>query len=283
MIERWSPAAGRQEIKAALRQIGQAREDREIDPAWTALLLAALDRPRVAFAHYEDHLAELGAPLERPSETALEARAVMVNQRLFGQLGYRGDRASYDDVQNANLMRVIDRRKGLPVALTILYLHIARAQGWAAEPLRFPGHVLVRLEGKVGQRIIVDPFDEGCILDAADLRQMVKALGGAEAELTPGHTEPLTNRALLLRLQNNIKTRKRLAGAFEDALEVLESMILISPRQWELWRETAEIHLRLQNLRAAVLALENMRDLSDDPAVRAEADRGLAAIHARLN
>ena len=59
--------------------------------------------------------------------------------------GYRGDGDSYDDLQNADLVRVIERRKGLPVALSILYLHVARAQGWDAEGLAFPAHFLIRV------------------------------------------------------------------------------------------------------------------------------------------
>ena len=59
--------------------------------------------------------------------------------------GYRGDTESYDDLQNADLVRVIERRKGLPVALSILYLALARQQGWAAEGLAFPAHFLIRV------------------------------------------------------------------------------------------------------------------------------------------
>ena len=58
---------------------------------------------------------------------------------------YRGDSDTYDDLQNADLVRVIERRKGLPVALSILYLHVARAQGWDAEGLAFPAHFLIRV------------------------------------------------------------------------------------------------------------------------------------------
>src|SRR5260370_426166 len=85
--------------------------------------------------------------------------------------GYRGDSQSYDDLQNADLVRVIERRKGLPVALSILYLHIARAQGWPAEGLAFPAHFLIRV-GIEGARPLVDPFHHGLVRDHPTLASL---------------------------------------------------------------------------------------------------------------
>ncbi len=90
---------------------------------------------------------------------------------------YRGDSETYDDLQNADLVRVIERRKGLPVALSILYLHVARAQGWQAEGLAFPVHFLIRI-GIDGARHVVDPFHEGALRDAAELRKLLRQVLG---------------------------------------------------------------------------------------------------------
>jgi regulator of sirC expression with transglutaminase-like and TPR domain len=113
------------EAISTLENVGTLPDD-AIDLAGTALALAALDHPDVEFARYREHLAllarEVGLRRAAPAEALREV--------LIDAFGYRGDRDSYDDLDNANLIRVIDRRRGLPVALSILWLHAARAQGW---------------------------------------------------------------------------------------------------------------------------------------------------------
>lgn len=104
-----------------------------------------------------------------------EAEPAAALAEAMRRQGYAGDVLTYDDLQNANLIRVIDRRKGLPVALGILWIHAARARGWRADGLAFPGHFLVRLE----HRVIVDPFNEGRLCDAAFLRRLLRATAGA--------------------------------------------------------------------------------------------------------
>ncbi|MGB0631099.1 MAG: transglutaminase family protein, partial [Alphaproteobacteria bacterium] len=169
-----------------LRDIGE-RDDASIDLAEGALALAALDRPGVAPDRYRDHIEKLaddvGDALAAGNDLAAALNAVVLDAH-----GYHGDTLTYDDIQNANLMRVIDRKKGLPVALGILFLQAARANGYAADGLNFPGHFLIRL-GDGRDRIIVDPFNDGIERSAADLRELLKVTAGLEAELTPQHYE----------------------------------------------------------------------------------------------
>jgi regulator of sirC expression with transglutaminase-like and TPR domain len=106
-----------------------------------ALALASFERPRVALARYRQHLATLARDVGRHPDSGgdLAARARALNEILLLKHGYSGDELTYDDLQNANLMRVVDRRKGLPVALGILYLHAARAQGGNVSASLSPG------------------------------------------------------------------------------------------------------------------------------------------------
>src|SRR6202042_1555305 len=115
---------------------------------------------------YRQHLTALARDVGRHSTSSgdLTGRAAALNDIILLKHGYCGDELTYDDLQNANLMRVVDRRKGLPVALGILYLHAARAQGWEAVGLGFPGHFLVRLS-QGPERVIIDPFHGGRTLD----------------------------------------------------------------------------------------------------------------------
>jgi len=196
--------------RARLREIG-ARPEAAIDLAEAALALAALDRPRVEAEPYRHHLSllarDVGAAAGDPAAGRLDRRVAALNDVILGKYGYAGDRVTYEDPQNANLMRVIDRRKGLPIALGILYLHAARAQGWAAYGLGFPGHFLIRLDGD-RRRLVVDPFNQGRTCDTPALRELLKAVMGLEAELEPAHYAAVSNRSILLRLQNNILSNK---------------------------------------------------------------------------
>lgn len=278
----WSPASGRGEIEARLRALGTV-PDEEIDLAEAALLLAALDRPRTDLERYRAHLGDLGrAAGDGGGADTLEGRAEALGHALAGVHGYRGDRETYDDLRNADLIEVIERRKGLPVALGILYIATARARGWDIAGLDFPGHFLLRL-ALGGRRLIIDPFDGGAPRDTAALRALIKALAGGGAELEPRHYETVGNRAVLLRLRNNSKQRLLAAGQPAAALEVVESMLLFSPGLAGLWREAGIIHANLGNLRAATLALEQVMELEADPAARNEAARLLRAVRARIN
>src|SRR5882757_2828669 len=225
--------------------------------AEAALALASFERPRVGPARYREHLHLLVRDVGRHAGAAgdLAARARALNEIILLKYGYSGDELTYDDLQNANLMRVVDRRKGLPVALGVLYLHAARAQGWDAFGLNFPGHFLVRVsEG--AERAIVDPFHSGAVCDAAGLRELLKAMAGQDVELSPEHYAPVADLDVLLRLQNNLKSRLLQAGQTERALGVVETMLLLAPDLADLWQEAGLMNARLGNLRAAVRALE---------------------------
>ncbi len=270
----------RHEIEAKLRGLGEGGVSAG-SLGEVALLLAALDRPRVGLRHYRQHLAALR---EKVAEAAVDLEpAAALEAALRDDFGYDGDRLTYDDLQNANLMRVIDRRRGLPVTLAILYLEGARGQGWEAEALRFPGHVLVRLQAGEGERVILDPFHGGGPLGAEDLRQLAKAVGGGTVELTPEHSQPLTDLEVVLRLQNNIKVRRRQSGETAGALAALESMLLLTPNDWSLWAEAAELQLALQDQPAAAIALAQVVELAPDLRRREEAQKVLRQLTGRLN
>jgi regulator of sirC expression with transglutaminase-like and TPR domain len=249
-----------------------------------ALAFASFDRPRVGLARYRRHLAALAQQVGEHAAGAgdLAARARALNEIILVKHRYSGDELTYDDLQNANLMRVVDRRKGLPVALGILYLHAARAQGWDAVGLGFPGHFLIRLADGA-ERLILDPFHGGRVCDAAGLRELLKAMAGQEIELTPEHYAPVADRDVLLRLQNNVKSRLLQAGSHERAVKTVETMLLLAPDLAELWQEAGLLHARLGNLGAAMRALQEFIARAPDGAARHQAAAFLQQLKTKLN
>lgn len=259
------------------------RGDERLPLGSAALALACRDRPRVDLARYHHHLALLAREIGEAASgaTATAKRIAALNDVILGRYGYQGDTLTYEDLQNANLMRVIDRRKGLPVALGILYIHAGRAQGWDMAGLAFPGHFLIRLEAE-GERTILDPFHGGRGRDATELRELLKAIAGNEAELLPQHYAAVSDRDILLRLQNNLKLRLIESQQLEKALAVIESMTLFAPDHAGHWREAGLIHAELGNLRAAIDSLERFLALGTEGGARHQAATLLQQLKLRL-
>jgi regulator of sirC expression with transglutaminase-like and TPR domain len=244
-----------------------------LDIAEAALLFAALDRPRVGLARYRDQLRDLvsaaGAVDESPSAEEAAERMIAVIVREFG---FRGDDLTYDDLQNANLMRVLDRRKGLPVALGILYLHVGRAHGWQMTGINFPSHFLVSVEGR-RSRALLDPFAGRVLEGASEVRAFLKAVAGRDAELSPDQLAPIADRSVLLRLQNNIKARLASQEKFADAARVATRMLRLAPLNWQLAREAALLHARAGSYLAAQALLNGFAARAQDGADRIAAEK----------
>ncbi len=279
--------SNRAEAREILRLIGDQPDD-EIDLAEAALALGALELPNADLAPYRAHIKAIVDDLAaRVSQTdaaddSLDRRIGHLHAVIGGRHGYSGDHDTYDDLQNANLLRVIDRRRGLPVALGILYMHAARSQGWPMVGLNFPGHFLTRIE-KDGARAIIDPFNEGQTRSVVDLRDLLKATAGSAAELEPGHYRPVSNRDVLLRLQNNIKLRHLSAHEVPKALEVLEAMRLFAPHEPALWRETGLLEAHAGKLKDAITALETCMALTADEHHRHQTASLIQQLKNRLN
>jgi regulator of sirC expression with transglutaminase-like and TPR domain len=229
------------EARAALEAAGHL-PDAELDIASVALQLARVDAPVADWQAATTHLSDIArAAVEAAAGDAeadagdLQRRRAALAELLHGRLGYAGDAESYDDLSNANLLKVIERRRGLPVALGILWLHAAEAAGWEAHGVDFPGHFLIALSGR-GQ-VVVDVFGGGAPLDARDLRGLLKRFAGEAAELGRDTLAPMSKRAVLLRLQNNIKVRRLRDGDLAGAVACTEDMLRLSPDAAPLWRE----------------------------------------------
>ncbi len=270
----------------ALSAIGQL-PDPEIDIADAALQLARSDAPEADWAAARALLSDIARDAASLASVlgalpGLEIRAEALTGLLAGKYGFRGDATTYDDLANANLIRVVERRQGMPVALGVVWLHAARAAGWAAHGVDFPGHFLVALDGS-GTQLVLDVFDGGTPLDARALRILIKRVEGEEAELRPGILRPMSTRAVLLRLQNNIKSRRLAAGELDAALACIADMLRIAPDHASLWREAAIFHEHAGRPQAALAAYDRFLALvpaTDPAAVRARA--AAATLRLRL-
>ncbi len=277
--------AGDNKVRAALEAIGQL-PDPEIAIADAALQLARADLPDADPEASRAHLSVLAhesvalAGTTAPDDVVGQAVGLA---RLLGEVhGYVGDSRTYDDLDNANLIRVIERRRGLPVALGVLWLHCARAAGWGCHGVDFPGHFLLALAHD-GTQLVLDVFNGGAPVDAPALRRLIKGVEGPDAELRPGVLRPMTTRAVLLRLQNNIKLRRLQAGDMPGALACTENMLRIAPDEAGQWRDAVLMHQRLGQLHEALRCGEAFLNLVPQGEAAERMRAAMADLRARLN
>jgi regulator of sirC expression with transglutaminase-like and TPR domain len=248
-------------------------EDGEIALDEAALSLALLDHPGTDLAAYHDlfdametRLDLVGADAETPAERAEALAAV-----LAGEFGLAGDAKTYDDPANADLISVLDRRRGLPVSLSILWVATARRLGWSAEVLDVPGHVLVAI-GTEAVPVIVDPFAGGVRVGPERLAALLQA--GSEV----AHVAAMPNRAVLIRLLQNQASRAELAGKGRRALELYVRMTTMAPAYPHAWWERARLELVDQQIAAARGSLSAMLEITRDPELRRSVTKMLEAL-----
>ncbi len=266
-----------------IRAAGQV-DDAAIAIGETALQLSALDHPGIDLSPYRQHFEQLAAdarerlPSLRRGMSENESIARVLADTISTRHGYTGDSDTFDDPQNADLIRVIDRRRGLPVALGIIYLDIAHRLGAKAQGLNTPGHFLLSI-GDGEQAKIVDPFNGGVVLTAEELRPWPPSTSMASPDYGP-----VGRREVLLRLLNNIRTRALTSKDMVRALTVAERMVLISPRQPELWLDLSRANEAVGKLKSAMRAAQSCISMagSDSTAGR-EAIFALASLRRRLN
>lgn len=245
-----------------LRETAQQPDDK-VDLAKTALALAAMAQPGLSLERYLHHLDKISTDLKRNYEALLNAGAkddvetmlAALKRTITEEHSYTGDNDTYDDLQNASLIRVIDRRKGLPVTLAIFYIHAGRSMGWNIDGLDFPGHFVCRIE-KDGRRLIFDPFYNCRVLEAPDLRALAKKIKGPGAELSSSYFEPAKNIDILMRLQNNIKYRQIEFEDYTSALKTVEFMRMMAPDEFRLLLDAGVLYAKTDQTVSAIRMLE---------------------------
>ena len=261
------------------------KEDAELNLFTLALAFAAPSHEGISTDKYFSHATKVSkdvgeryiALLNAGADDDAATRLAALKHILHDREGYVGDTDNYDDLQNADLMRVIDRRKGLPISLCILYIHAGRENGWQVDGLNFPGHFLARIEYK-GQRLIFDPFT-GCeVMEAPELRSLLKRVRGDKAELSADFYKPCTNRETLIRLENNLKLRLIDAEDYDAAIEIIEMMRLLDPNEYRLLLDAGVLYAKTGRNKAALDVLEKYITLAPNPQDRRDAEAILRQI-----
>ncbi len=222
-------------------------------------------------------LADLARALREDGRPALASLPSV----LVEDFGFTGaDPEAYEAPESADVPHVLVARRGLPVALAIIWRLVARAIGAPFLITSTPGHVLGRLETEEGP-VILDPFSAGRRLDDQALYQIAIRAGLEDA---PAHAfAPATDRASAVRLQTNLWSRARAAGDWPAAERAAARRALLAPASPALHLDHAEALAGLEAYAGAKAALDRVDALAPAPAIRAEAARLRAAVSRRLN
>jgi len=208
------------------------REDR-IDLGLAALLIAKEEYPRMVIEDYLERLDILatGLAVEIDLEGAPEQVATTIGQYLNGSQGFDGDREDYYNPRNSYLNEVMDRRLGLPIALSLLYMEVARRVGVQLLPVPMPAHFILKLKHADGE-IFIDPFHQGAVLDVDACGRLFEKAAGEGVPFSAAMLAAGTKRQLLVRLLNNLKSSYLSGHDFERALRTIELLLAITP--WAL-------------------------------------------------
>jgi len=271
----------------ALTRIGAQDNDATdpIDLSDAALWLAKWAQPDLKLDAYRRHLDTLVQAARDYVADDLNDDALVVEaarQIIARRYGYAGATDPGEQDQAANLARTIDHRRGGAAVLAILYTHVLGALGRSVEILDFAPRPLISLQTRTG-RIILDPFSGGRLLNARDMRRLVKDHHGERGEMTPDGLSAMDARAILLSLQHDIKVHHLRHGAPEAALHILEGALLIAPKQASLWRELGLLHARQDHLLDAIEALERFLQLPGGGAHRYTASQMVQQLRHRLD
>lgn len=218
--------------------------DDRLDIAVGSLLIAEEEFPGLDVAAYVDRLDRLADGVRRRVPRGGEKEPALVVTALRGHLfedeGFRGDEQDYYSPRNSYLSEVLDRKIGIPITLSVLYMEVARRIGFELHGVGFPGHFLVKHVMESSQ-IVIDPFFGGRTLDMDDLRELLRNVTGAGEDVEPAHLEPVGKREILARVLRNLRANYLKLGDRARALSAVERLLLVEPGNATLETERAEL------------------------------------------
>lgn len=194
-----------------------------------ALLIALEDYPRLDVDHYLDELDGLAKRAEQRCNQHEPPifRLGHLHAEMFDVDGYGGDTSSYYDPRNAYLNEVIDRRFGIPITLSIVFLHVASRLGFTAFGVGLPGHYIVKVQFELNE-VYVDPFHAGTTLTMPEIGELLRQVSGGQTQLGSEHLRAWNGRETLVRVLANLQNMWLRAGESRRAASARERMEMLA-------------------------------------------------------
>jgi regulator of sirC expression with transglutaminase-like and TPR domain len=242
--------------------------------AHAALVIASIEYPRLAPEPYLAQIDAMGAAAGRAIAAHVEEthdRSTLscvrgLNNYLFQELGFVGNRERYeDDPRNCCLNEVLDRRTGIPITMSVVYMEVARRAGLHIDGVNFPGHFLVRCPD-VGKRarggLIIDPFHGGALLSERDCRVLLQKHVGSEVAFSKSLLAPATRKDIIVRMLLNLKRIYVHMRSFPQARNVTELLVALTPSALSELRDRGLLAYHLNDVTGALRDLQTYLKLS---------------------
>jgi regulator of sirC expression with transglutaminase-like and TPR domain len=237
----------------------------DVPLAEAALAIAAEEYPALDPGKYVARLNDLATRVRIHAPAPVRAATVLMAVRtvLFDEERFRGNDEDYYDPRNSFLNEVLDRRLGIPLSLSLLYIEVARRAGLTLQGVAFPGHFLVKYAPPGGTEVFIDPYNGGEVLSADECVARFKAASHGRA-VEPRHLSGVGPRQILARMLHNLK---RIYLERSDDIRlwwVVDRLLMLEPGQPEELRDRGLISARLGNAAAAARDLTKFLELAPD-------------------
>jgi regulator of sirC expression with transglutaminase-like and TPR domain len=241
------------------------RPEDQIDLDRAALTMVGCDCPGLDVDSYLAKIDRIASAVKRRSgdDAGLYRMIAALNYVLFQELGFRGNRDHYFDAKNSFLNEVIDRKLGIPISLSLLYLEVARRLGLHLDGVGFPGHFLVKISGRE-EEIIIDPFNAGEIKSRESLDEMLYGLYGGRIAFRAEFLEAVTKKQLLTRMLTNLKAIYWNEGNLAKSLSVVDRLLILDPATPDYMRDRGVIYLKLESFNQARADFETYLSLKPE-------------------
>lgn len=223
------------------------RPEEQLDLGRAALTIALPDYPDLDIEAYLRRIDRLVAEVvDRRGEGADAYRTIAaVNFVLFSRQGFRGNREAYYDPRNSFLNQVIERKTGIPITLSVLYMEVARRSGLRLDGVGFPGHFMVKTVCG-GQELVIDPFNGGEIKSREDLEAMLQQMYGGKLGYRSEFLVAVSKKQTLQRMLYNLKAIYARGNDLIKTLAVLDRLLILDPASAEDTRDRGVIYSRLE-------------------------------------
>ena len=261
----------------------QQAQDREFDLARGALLIARQAYSDLDVEYYLRQLDDIGANYRahHPPATDLATELANFSRFLFVDHEFRGNQDAYDDPRNSYLNDVIDRRLGIPISLSVVYLQVGRRLELPLAGINFPYHFLVR--STESDPLFIDPFAGGAFVDYRQLGERLPVVDGRKLALEKDYLAPAPPLQILARMLRNLKRIHVQERKFTAAVHCAEKISWIQPDEAENYRDLGFLYYWIHDYRKAVDAFTAYLRWADDPSDAVEIQQNIETISGRLS
>jgi len=240
--------------------------DEKIDLLRAALTFArpeypGLDESRYLglIDEYADRVRSRRGESEDPAHTIAS-----INVVLFQQEGFAGNQSEFYDPRNSYLNDVLDRKLGIPISLSVIYMEVAQRVGLPVFGVGLPGHFLLKHYDLNGNQIFIDPYVAGRLLSPAECQTRLDEVYGGQMPLQPEFLNSVSRRQILTRMLNNLRSIYISQRNFKKALTIVDFILAIHPRSPDDLRQRALLRYNEGMLRPAIEDLEEYLRLAPD-------------------